>query len=344
MPGGRPSRFARLGFTALLVTLLAGSARAELDHGSFQRLTASLLKVEAVNGDGSVSMGTGVVVARGTIATNCHVTRRARAIRLIRGAQRMGVESQYSDVERDLCLLYAADAEDLAAVEMDGGALRIGQPVVAAGFVFGIAPQLSAGEVKALHDYEGAQVIESSTPFGSGASGGGLFDAAGRLVGIVTFRSRKEAPQYYSLPVRWVLSALAEHHDADVQPLQGQPFWQRMPEAQPYFLRAATLEAEENWGEMADVARRWSDADAGNASSWLALGKARYRLSEMEPAIDALLRCARLAPDRAEPWYQLGMAYTAAGQNGAAKQARETLRRLSPDLAKRAPRHPLSTP
>lgn len=344
MPGAHPGRFAGLGFGALLATFLAGGVRAEFDAETFQRLTASILKVEAVNGDGSVSLGTGVVVAPGTIATNCHVTRRARAVRLIRGAQRMEVDSQYSDVERDLCLLYALHAEDLAAVELDGGTLHIGQPVIAAGFVFGIAPQLSAGEVRALHDYEDAQVIESTTPFGSGASGGGLFDAAGRLVGIVTFRSRKGAPQYYSLPVRWVLGALAQHGEAHVQPLHGQPFWQRMPEAQPYFLRAATLEAEENWGEMADVARRWSEAEAGNASSWLALGKARYHLSEMEPAIDALLRCARLAPTRAEPWYQLGMAYAAAGQNGAAKQAEEILGQLSPALAKRAPRHPLSTP
>ncbi|MBI4986368.1 MAG: trypsin-like peptidase domain-containing protein [Rhodocyclales bacterium] len=323
-------RFLKWGSLCLLTALGVGGARAQVDQEVFLGLTASLLKVEAVGDDGSVSLGTGIAVGRGIVATNCHVTRAARAIELVRGARRIAVDSQYGEVERDLCLLHAAGVEDVAPVAVSPAALTVGQPVLAIGFAYGRAPQLGHGEVQALHDYDGAQVVEHSAPFNAGASGGGLFDARGRLVGIVSFRSRSAPFRHYALPVAWLHQALLRDAATPVRPLAGQPFWQRRPEGQPYFLRAASLEADENWSEMAYVAQRWSAAESFNPQSWLALGKARYHLSESRSAIEALLlRAAQLAPTLAAAWCQLGLAYTATAENGAAGQAREMLQRLT---------------
>jgi S1-C subfamily serine protease len=41
-------------------------------------------------------------------------------------------------------------------------------------------------------------VIQTSTAFTSGASGGGLFDEDGRLVGILTYRLRGASGYYFS--------------------------------------------------------------------------------------------------------------------------------------------------
>lgn len=323
-------RYLRMGVLAVLTASMAGGVFAQTDRGQVLRQNASLLRVETENEDNSVSLGTGVVVARGIVATNCHVTRDARAISLVRGARRIAVEKQYADVEHDLCLLHAKDAEALPAVTMDRAALSLDQPVTVVGFATGQGLRLGSGVVRALHDYDGAQVVETSAPFGAGDSGGGLFDSQGRLVGIVSFYSRATPVRGYALPIGWLTDALARDQATAVQPLAGLPFWERQPEGQPYFLRTASLEDDRNWSTMAYVAQRWSAAEARNPLPWLALGKARYHLSESRSAIDALSRAAQLAPTLAAVWCQLSLAYAATAENNAAGQALAAFRRLAP--------------
>ena len=127
--------------------------------------------------------------------------------------------------------------------------LQLGQPVAAIGFSGGAGRTLRFGRVQALHSLDGARVIESNTAFTSGASGGGLFDASGALVGLLTFRMRGSSGNYYSLPVRWIRERLpTEGQWTDVHPLpDARPFWQRDAATLPYFMRAAPLSAEGRW-------------------------------------------------------------------------------------------------
>jgi len=313
---------------------------ADTDMELFRKLTASVLKVEAQNDDGSVSLGTGVVVASGIVVTNCHVTRGAHAIELVRGAARHEVESQQSDVEHDLCLLYSSQVQDEPVVAIPMDRPRVGQPVYAVGFVLGIAPRLNAGEISALYDYDDGKVIETDAAFSSGASGGGLFDPDGHLVGIVTFRSRGADAHHFCLPGRWVTEALNRPSDSrPVAPITGTPFWQRPREVQPYFLRAATLDAERNWSELAAVARQWSFAESGNASSWFVLGKAYARMNERPQAIEAYKTAVAVDADFAEAWYGLGLAYADSGEPAELERVRNVLDRLDPRLARQLTHH-----
>src|SRR2546429_5888717 len=47
-----------------------------------------------------------------------------------------------------------------------------------------------------LYAYDGAHVIRTTAPFDFGSSGGALFDAAGRLVGLLAFKARDENLRY----------------------------------------------------------------------------------------------------------------------------------------------------
>jgi len=309
------------------------------DMDLFRKLTASVLKVEAQNGDGSVSLGTGVVVGPGMVVTNCHVTRSARTIEVVKGAQRRVVESQQSNVEHDLCLLHSPQVQDDPVVAIRHDRPRVGQPVYAVGFVLGIAPRLNAGEINAVYDYDDGRIIETDAAFTSGASGGGLFDPDGRLVGIVTFRSRGGDAHHFCLPVRWVTQELERFDGRPVAPMTGTPFWQRPREAQPYFLRAATLEAERNWTELAAVARQWSFAESGNPTSWFILGNAYARLQERPHAIEAYESAVAIEADFAEAWYGLGVAYADSGKPAEVERVRLVLLRLDPRLAQKLAQH-----
>lgn len=302
-------------FAGIIVAMMIPvAAWSDIDYALFQKLAPSIVKVEAFNSDGSVSVGTGVTVDNGVVATNCHVTRNAKFIELAKGAIRWTVQAQHSDLTRDLCLLYAPHLEAPVA-PMARGKLRVGQRVVAVGFVGGLGPRFGNGEIIALHDYDGGKVIQSTTPFTSGASGGGLFDEDGRLVGIVTFRYRVGEEYHFCLPVEWIAQGLTESHPQPVGPLQGaRAFWQRTPQELPYFLEAAALEAQSNWKGLLEVAQKWSGAETNNADSWLALGKAHYHLNQEDDAISAYRKAISIDLDFAEAWYNLGLAFADKGE------------------------------
>jgi len=320
---------------ALLVALPAAAAAAEMDITTLQGLTLSLQKVEAANPDGSVSIGTGVMVAPGYVVTNCHVTQRAVAIEVVKGALHRRVESQHADVEHDLCILHAPGAAEDKVARLREDPPRLGEQVHAIGYIFGISPRFNTGEVNGLYEFDGGKVVQTTTPFSSGASGGGLFDNAGRVVGIVSFKYRAGSAHHFSLPVKWVTGALAGYKGRPVAPLQGMPFWQRPRDAYPYFLRAATLEAEDNWFGLADAARQWSAAEPGNATSWFILGKAHQRLKQNEESIEAFRNAVALDGGYVEAWYRLGLAYSRSGDAAHLAQVRDILQGLDPELAGR---------
>lgn len=334
------SPFSRRVGTLVVLTgfaLSVSAARAQaLDFELFTRLTHKVLKVEAMNSDGSVSMGTGVLVGDGFVVTNCHVTARARTIELVRGEFRWEVDAQRADVEHDLCVLRAPHSSGLAPAEMGLETPRIGQTVHAVGFIFGIAPRLNVGEINALHDFDGAKIVQSTTPFTSGASGGGLFDDKGRLVGIVTFRYRAGEAFHFSLPVSWIVEAINHFDGQAVAPLKGTPFWGRPRDQQPHFLRAATYAAEGDWTGMAHVASEWTRLEPASASAWRTLGMSKARLKQPEAAIPALQRSASLDAGYAPTWYELGLALASSGNHAEAVVVQQVLRglndRLSADL------------
>ena len=240
-----------LSFAAMLVSMLAVPAWAGIDPATLIKLSSSVLKVEVIRTQAGYSLGSGVVIGADRVVTNCHVTRDARQIAVLQGGLRLPVQSQRADAAHDLCLLHVRGVESSRAATLgQASQLVVGESVTAIGHTAG-ALQNSPGEVLALHRLDGGRVIQTSNYFNSGASGGGLFDADSRLVGILTFRLRGGTAHYFAMPAEWLERQLRDA-DANEQPVGPLPaadlaFWERPLEAQPFFLRAAVLENEGNW-------------------------------------------------------------------------------------------------
>ncbi len=290
----------------LLAGLLGGvPAHAALERAAFVSLGASVMRVEAPRPHGGFSLGSGVAVGADKVVTNCHVTRDAREVHVVRHGVRWPAQSQASDLSRDLCLL---DVPGLQAPVVPLGrsaSLAIGQPVTALGYTGGIGIQSSSGEVVDLHRHDGARVIQSTNWFSSGASGGGLFDDDGRLVGILTFRLRGGEAHYFAAPAEWVSQMLAESRSGSfrkVMPLDSQPlpYWQARASAQPHFLKAAVLVRDARWGELETLASEWSRNDPDDAEPWYLLGAALDRLDRPGEARRALECALRLEPAHAQ--------------------------------------------
>ena len=287
----------------LCAALHCRPAAAEVDRPAFIKLAASVLKIEALRVQGGYSLGSGVVVGTEQVVTNCHVTRDAREIYVLRGGVRWRVQSQASDADHDLCLLRApglvADPVELGSTR----GLTVGQSVNALGYTGGIGIQNSPGEVLALHRLDGASVIRSSNWFSSGASGGGLFDDELHLVGILTFRLRGGAAHYFTAPTEWLAPLLVDRgREHAVTPLGvGElAFWQRPVERQPLFLRAAALEQQEKWPELQLLATGWARADTTDPEPWYLLGLALLR-QDRRPEAQRALECSLAIEPRYPP-------------------------------------------
>ena len=322
-------------FAALCLVYAPGQAASEIDRTELTRLSRSLVKVEAVDAGGRLWIGTGVGVTPEHVVTNCHVTRQGERVSIQHGGVRRLVTAQLADTRHDVCLLFVPDLAIPPAKLGHTSALKPGEAVLALSFEGGRALQARAGIVRALHAFDGGRVIESTTAFTSGASGGALFDAGGHLVAVLTYRLRGDLRSYFSVPVEWFIPRLGgDHSYTPVAPLDGAlPFWQGRTEELPFFLRAHQLETQGDWRALLSLADDWSTADDTNAEPWLFRGKSLAETQNLAAARLAFLRAIALDPISSDAWLRLGRLSAQRGLIEEAEAALTQLNRLNPELA-----------
>jgi len=268
----------------LLVALALMSAAADAAvPDAVVEASAAVVQVRALFPDGSVSRGSAVILSPARLVTNCHVVFGARRIELAQGEYSYPAALHATDTERDLCYLEAALAQPRLQPRED---LATGERIFAVGFPAGSGLRITEGWVVALHDYEGVKVIQGSAPFNPGCSGGALLDERGRLAGIITFKDPKGGPFHFALPAAWLdTPAFGERQQHSTSGARA--FWQRQGNKLPYFLRAALLEAEENWAALGTLARHWLNVQPLNSGAWKALGQAYQHLGREKDAVAA---------------------------------------------------------
>lgn len=232
-------RLARF-FLSVSIALLGCPALADVG--------ASIVKLRAVDRDGTVNFGSAVVIGADTLATTCHVTREAVSVEVVHGERRWVAESQSGSLDNDACLVGVRGLDLPAVLQRPSADLRVGEKVTAAGFQDGGERLVSGtGSVEGLYPHDGARVIRTSAPFDFGSSGGGLFDEAGNLVGLLAFKSRNKPELRFALPVEWlqpdgpIAARIAPIAPGSAQ----QAFWARPKARQPAYLGAAVREARQ---------------------------------------------------------------------------------------------------
>jgi S1-C subfamily serine protease len=136
--------------------------------------------------------GSGFLVAPGLILSNAHVVKRAREIVVSGFDGRCVGETVLVDENCDLALVRVERTFGGRPLPVRSGhgpslgetAIAVGYPL--AGFL-GSGPQVTDGRVSGLlGPEEDTRIIQVTTPVQGGSSGGPLFDAKGRVIGVVT--------------------------------------------------------------------------------------------------------------------------------------------------------------
>lgn len=206
----------------------------------------SVVRVRAIGADGSVKLGSGVVIGAERVATACHVTRNATAVDITYGNERWVAQTQVGNLNHDLCVVTVPAAQLPTARTRRSEDLRPGESVIAAGFQGGGQDLVvTRGTVAALYQYDGGQVIRTTAAFDFGSSGGGLFDAAGNLVGILAFKGRSSEDLRFALPSEWLSTdGSVSRAFARIEPTSARSaFWERPDGDRPAFLGVAMREA-----------------------------------------------------------------------------------------------------
>lgn len=279
---------------ASLICLTLCSAVAAADSRDvFINARMSMAKLIATTDSGRYNVGSGVFLPDGGLVTNCHVTQHALSVTLLQGELPSKARQQSSDVSHDLCVLQFENMHMKPVSVRDSRTLKLGETVYAIGFNRGLGLTYQDGTVEELFSLDGGMVIRTSAAFTTGASGGGLFDADGNLVGILTFFrvAANREPAYFAVPVEWIGTA-ASAPGKFVAPQEGTPFWAETIDHQPHFLKAATFEVEERWADLLSLARGWTQQKPEDGHAWASLAKGLLRAGNLEQAEDAFRRAA----------------------------------------------------
>lgn len=290
------------GFLLLLALFLlplagAGTSRA----ASLPEWHDWVLKIDVVRNDGKKELGSGVLIAPERLLTNCHVVRNAREIRASQGKASWSASVDIGDSFRDLCLLKLPGHP--GTPPPIGEPPRVGQSVHAVGYSGGTST-VSHGHIKGLYTCNcggasNSRVIQTSAQFDPGASGGGLFNAKGELVGILTFKSHEGGIFHFAVPVEWMgqLSAAS---------LNGLgPFWQNPSTRYGYFLAACDLSAHKKWRDLSQLTREWVREEPDNPEAWMASGRANLGLKRLRGAAGDFQKALALDSTHAEAVWEL---------------------------------------
>ena len=199
----RPSPLLRAAVLTAGLLLVPPTAWSESAKEVFRQAAPSVVVVLALSRNGATTgQGSGVVVGRTEVVTNCHVVEEAASLAVRQASDhtgettwRMKASVLARNDERDLCLLHVEELSHPPAPTTarlgSAKTLSVGEEVYAIGAPRGLELSLSRGIVSQLRGVLGKRrgpLIQTDAAISPGSSGGGLFNANGELVGITTFK------------------------------------------------------------------------------------------------------------------------------------------------------------
>lgn len=204
----RVSAFTCLLLLTSLTPALAGQAAAPTVSGVAKTTRPAVVTIKTPSGTGS-----GVIVdPAGVIVTNLHVVQgdRTATVVLANGDSYDDVSVVDVDARRDIVLLKIKAFGLTAAKIGNSDRVRIGDRVVLISSPRGLELTVSDGVISAQRDSgEGYRMLQTTAAASPGSSGGGLFNMAGELVGIMSTKRTDGENLNFALPFNYVRGLIA---------------------------------------------------------------------------------------------------------------------------------------
>ena len=278
---------------ALLALGLRAEAEASVDVEAIaeQNRDAVVTLYAERDGNPEAMQGSGCCIdPSGIILTVAHAVQDAERLRArFSDGKEQYLELIEADESRDLALLRSPKPAPKAAAIGNVDALKPGSPLVAISAPKGLYSTVASGIVANLDRvFEGRPVLQSDLNLDAGSSGGPVFDRNGRLVGLVRARIEGVDQATLILPVNEAYDLMRRH--GVTPPTSGE-----LDAPYPAAPQAANGTQVERHG--------LDEYNLGAAAASVDEKIAHYR------------KAALLVPTFFEAWFNLGVAYAAAGRD-----------------------------
>jgi serine protease Do len=282
------------------------------------KLHSQVLRVQVALANGSYGLGSGVVVAEDQVVTNCHVVANAVGISVVSNGASFSVSAIKPDWKHDLCVL---KAEGLAVPPVNIGSsknLKYEQSVFNVGYPgFIPVPVSNYGVIKGLFPMDDSVIVRATSTFRLGASGGGLFDDAGNLIGIITLKSPGRNAFYYNMPVEWV-QALLDQPEQKITTKSELPFWAESAEKWPFFMKVVQPYLTEDWNALQTIAQAWTAQEPNTSEAWFFLAAAEFGERDIYKAEQDMHKVVAMNHQHSQALYYLGLIAEAKGDHSGA--------------------------
>ncbi len=293
-------------YTVLLLLSVASSAWAMPADETVSELSNSVLRVKVKLPNGNVGLGSAVVIAKNEVITNCHVVTDATNIAVIVNGEPHKATAIKADWHHDLCMLTIENL-DVPAVKFGASKnLQYDESFFTVGYPDETKePVNTFGVVKGLFPMDDSVIIRATSSFRLGASGGGAFDDAGNLVGIITLKSKGNTAYYYYMPVEWV-QALMSKSAQTLGVKSEKPFWAMDAKQRPYFMQVVQPYVTQEWKTLLKVATQWVKTEPYTAESWFYLAAAEFATKDYDHAEEHFKKVLALNPQHSQAVDYLG--------------------------------------
>jgi S1-C subfamily serine protease len=185
-PAGKPSSDGSTLVSVAGINQLSSNVKTLTPVELYEIVSRSVHKIFAVSKKEATSQGSAVAITSRTVVTNCHVTTGSDAVGTLINGEVAVFTPQKEVRAADLCV-YAVE-NDITPISTVRSfeSLKVGERVYAVGSPSGLDNTFSEGVISGLREDRGIKYIQTTAPISPGSSGGGLFDEAGRLIGITT--------------------------------------------------------------------------------------------------------------------------------------------------------------
>lgn len=306
----------RLYCALLNVALLsfATSALAIPTDELLHKLDAQVVRVQVGLANGGYGVGSGVVVDKDQVVTNCHVVANAVSISVTSNGESYLASAIKPDWHHDVCIIKVEGLNAPVAKIGSSKNLKYEQAVFTIGYPsFLSSPVSTFGFVKGLYPMDDSVIVRATSTFRLGDSGGGVFDEGGNLVGVMTLKSPGRNAYYYNMPVEWV-QALLNQPEQSITAKSEPAFWMLAPEQWPFFMRVVQPYQTADWQSLITLATTWTKQEPNNAEAWFYLAAAEYEMKNTLSAEDHLNKVALMNDQHSQAIYYLGLIAEANGK------------------------------
>jgi S1-C subfamily serine protease len=132
-------------------------------------------------------MGSAVAISDRELLTNCHVVGDSTQVTVGRDKKEQNAAVVSMNAGADRCVLRTDFKLPSWVKVRPYDDIKVGERAITIGTPQGLELTVAEGIVSSKRTHKGSRLVQTSAPISQGSSGGGLFDAQGKLLGITTF-------------------------------------------------------------------------------------------------------------------------------------------------------------